>query len=186
MEQEKQQNREWVYVLIGIVCIIVTVIAIILYLLQGSTKTISGGEVELSESMACEGEGFFYPMFKYDNAKSKSIKINIMLNDDKIDTINLIYELGYDDAEQIKQSSAENHAAMNFSFEDDSLGPDALRAHYSNLEKASQMALYAEAKDLNGVTKKYFLLDGVNSLTKDNIAKKYNELGMNCEIKDKS
>ena len=184
--ERRKENREWVYVLIGIICIIITVVAIILFLLQGNTKTVSRGEVEISESVTCEGKGIVYPIFKYDGSKEKSIKINVLFDGEKLEKISLVYQLKYDDSKQIEQSSAENHAAMNKSFEADSLGADALGVRYSNLSDAMQMTLYAEAKALNGVTAKYFLLDGLNSYTKENITKKYNNQGLDCVIKNKS
>ena len=184
--ERRKESREWIYVLIGIICIIVTVVSIVLFLLQGSTKTITSGEVEVSESVACEVEGISYPFFKYDGSKSKSIKVNIMFDGDKFETINLIYRLDYDSTEQVEHSNNENHAAMNFSFEADSLGVDYFDAHYSNLGDTAQMTLYAGARELNGVTAKYFLLDGVTNYTRDTITKKYNSQGLNCVIKNKS
>ena len=186
MEQSQKQNREWIFVLIGIICIIVAVIAVILFLLQGNIRTEGSGEVEMTESVVCEGEGVSYPLFRHDSSNSRTMQISVLLGDDKIDTINLVYKLDYNSFDESKQSSAENHADMNRSFSEDSMGPDSLGATYSSFDDGMQITLYAKAKELNGVTAKYFLLDGVNSYTKDNIVKKYNGLGLNCEIKDKS
>lgn len=184
--KEGKKNRRWIYILIGLICFFVMIVFIILFLLQGNTKTTSRSEVEVSETIICESEGIVYPIFKYDNSKHKTILIKVLFNDGKFETINMVYKLDYDDIEQVKQSNNENHAAMNKSFAADSLGPDSFMAHYSNLENAAQMTLYAEAKELNGVTAKYFLLDGVTNYTKDSITKKYNNQGMDCVIKNKS
>ena len=186
MEKNRKSDYRWIYALIVVGCVVVAVVLIILFLLQGNIKTTSNSEVEVSESVACEGEGIFYPFFRYDNSKNKSIKINVVFNGDKFETINLIYKLDYDDAEQIEQSNAENHAAMNKSFADDSLGVDSFGAHYSNLDDGAQMTLYAKAKELNGVTAKYFLLDGVTNYTRETLTKKYNSQGLDCVIKNKS
>ena len=186
MEEGKKQNREWIYVLIGMICIIVTVVSIVLFLLQGTVKTVSRSEIEVSESVVCEGEGLFYPLFRYDNSKGKSIKINVVFDEDRFETISLVYKLDYDNTEQSKQSSVENHAAMNKSFYEDSMEADSLDVRYSNLGDAMQMTLYAEAKQLNGVTAKYFLLDGVTNYTRDTITRKYNSQGLDCVIKNKS
>ena len=186
MERNNKQNREWIHVLIGIIRIIITVVSVVLFLLQGSTKTVSTGEVEIAESVTCNGEGIFYPIFKYDNSESKSIKINAMFDGDKFETISLVYKLNYNNSEQIKQSTTENHIAMNKSFDADSLSADSFDTHFSNLADAAQMTLYAEAKELNGVTAKYFLLDGVTNYTKDTMTKKYNSQGLDCVIKNKS
>ena len=186
MENKSKKDHGWIYVLIGLICVIVSIVSIILFLLQGDTKTTSGGKIEVSETITCEGDGIFYPLFKYDNSKRKTILIKALFNDDKFETINLVYKLDYDNIEQAKQSNNENHAAMNKSFAADSLSADSFEAHYSDLKDGAQMALYAKAKELNGVTAKYFLLDGVTNYTKDNLTKKYNDQGLNCIIKDKS
>ena len=186
MEREREDNRRWICTLGGIICIVVALVLIALFLIQGNKKiTNTGGDVTRTESMTCSADGLLYPFFKYDNAKRKTLKINIVLNDNKLDTISLVTNLYYDSAEQIEQSSAENHAAMNLSFYANSLVADSFDAHFSSLEDAMQMTLYAKAKDLNGVNAKYFLIETVSGYTKGTLENNYTNQGLSCVIKEK-
>lgn len=182
--KSEKKDYAWVYVLLGMVCIIILIIVWLLYLLQGDTRTTSESEVIRSEAIACDGEGMLYPFFDYDGSNSKMVKINAVFNDDELDTIALTVKLYYDDAGQIERSNTNNHAAMNKSFASDALGADSLDAHYSNLQDAMQMTLYARAKDLNGVTSKYFLADGISNYSKDALTRYYNDRGLNCVVKN--
>ena len=183
-EKSEKRDHAWVYVLLGIACIIILVIVWLVYLLQGDTKTTSEGEVIKSEAIACEGEGMLYPFFDHDGSNSKTVKINAVFNDDKLDAIALTAKLYYDDVRQIERSNTNNHAAMNESFASDALGADSLDAHYSSLQDAMQMTLYARVKDLNGVTSKYFLADGVSDYSKSALTRHYNDRGLNCVVKN--
>ena len=75
---------------------------------------------------------------------------------------------------------------MNLSFYDDGMEADDLEAKYSFLGNSLQMTLYAKKDDLNQKSLRYFMLlniYNVDSLTKEKMAKTYNEKGLDCEIK---
>lgn len=186
MEDSNRGNQKWVYALMGIICMVVTLVLVALFLMQGNKKvTNTGGDVMATESMTCSSDEVIYPVFTYDNSKKKSLKVNIVLNDNKLDTISLIAKLYYDDAKEIEQSSAENHAAMNRSFYADSMSADSFEANYSYLEDAMQMTLYAKAKELNGMNAKYFLIETISGYTKEALKNNYNKQGLSCLIKEK-
>lgn len=181
---KKKRGQKWVLILIGIICITTAFVLLILFLLQGNTKTISeGSNIETTESITCEGSNTPYPFFKYDDSKSKSIKINAIFNDSKLETISLTYRLGYDDAKQAEQSSAENHASLNKQFYEDSLGADSLGTHFSVLKKTMQLSLHADATEITGITSKYFLIDNTSdNHKKESLTKIFNSKGLDCII----
>lgn len=180
---QKKNSHAWIYVLVGLILVIVAVVAIILFLLQGKTTVNQGGEVEVTESISCTSDEVVYPFIKHDDAEKRSLKINAIFDNDKLQTVNLTYKMYYDDEAKIKQRSADNHADLNKSFGEDSLGADYFDAKFSILNDALQLSLYAEAKEIGGVSAKYFLIDGpASGLKKDKITKNYNEKGLDCVI----
>lgn len=181
---KKKGIHNWILVLIGIICIVTTFVLLIIFLLQGNT-TISdeGGDVDITESITCSSDDFTYPFFKHNEANGSSIKINAIFDDSKLDTISLTYKLEYDEEEQAKQVSAINHASLNGHFKDDSLGADALGAHYSVTKGTMQLNLHAEASDITGITSKYFMIDNTSgNHSKDTLIKMFNNKGLNCII----
>lgn len=183
---KEDKNKNWIYLFVGVICIVVVVVLVVLLFLQGDTKITGEGEVTMSESISCEAEDFWYPFFTYDNSNSKSIKINILFDDnEKMETISIVYRLGYDDEMLAKESKAINHAAMGKLFEADSIMVDSFESRYSDMGDAMQMDMYARAKEINGVTAKYFLLNGSNNYNRDTLTKNYNDKGLNCVILNK-
>lgn len=180
----KKKDKKWILILLGIICIVIAFVLLILFLLQGNTKTISeGGSIEPTEAITCTSDEVVYPFFKSNDAKSRSMKINAIFDNDKLDIITLTYKLEYDDAKQAEQSSAENHAALNTSFYDDSMSADSFDAHFSVLKNSMQLSLHAEAKEITGTTAKYFLIDNVSgNHKKESLTKILNSKGLDCII----
>lgn len=186
MNKDKKANRNWIYLLIFSICIVVSVVLVILFLLNGSSKIEGVGEIETTESVVCEGDNISYPLFDEDDATKKTIKINILTNHKKLDTISLIYSMKYASNEAAEKSSVNNHIALNRSFTDSSLGADSFDARFMNHDKEMQMTLYADAKKINGVSAKYFLIDSTKDMTINTLTKNYNSQGLDCVINNKS
>ena len=159
-----------------------------IFALKGKT-TITGefeGNKKL-ETLVCQADGRDYPVFNFDNSSSKSLKINAVFNNDELESISLYYKLNYANEELARKSESVNHAAMNLSFYDDEMKTDDLNAKYSFVDNSFQMSIYAKKDELNEKSLRYFMLYNiyeVKSLTKEKMAKIYNEAGLNCEIKD--
>ncbi|MBO7718370.1 hypothetical protein J6S37_02655 [Candidatus Saccharibacteria bacterium] len=185
MDNNKTGSNRWIYVLAVFLGTVIIFVLIAFFLMNGSGKIINTeGDISVTESMVCSENGIIYPFFTYDNSNSKNIKINVVFKDDKLDTISLIASLYYSTAEQIKQSSASNHAALYESFYADSMSADLFDMHFSTLDDAMQMTLYTDAKKLNGMNSKYFLIDSVSGFTKEKLKKEFNSHGLNCVIKE--
>ena len=180
--EEKQQpknDHNWILVLLGSLMVVAAIVLTLLFLMRGKTTTVDPGtEVTTTESVTCESTTTIYPIIT--GGHLISFKINAIFNNDKLDTISLTYKLRYEDAEAAKQGTANNHAAMNKSFAVDSLGPDAFDATYSTIDNTNQLSLYANAKEINAVNAKYFLLEDNSKYTKSVVTKTYNEKGFNC------
>ncbi|MBR2795855.1 hypothetical protein IKE13_02300 [Candidatus Saccharibacteria bacterium] len=185
MWRSREGNYRWIYILIGMIFIMVAVVLIVLFFLQGNEKIVSkGDDVEAAESITCSNDDYFYPFFRYNNSREGSVKISVVFNDGKLDSVNLVARLYYDGAEIIEKSRVENHIAMNNNFYENSMDADSLGAHFSALDDSMQMTLYAKAKQLNGVNAKYFLIDSAGGYTKEMLVDNYNKQGLNCVIRE--
>ena len=187
MESKSNSKRKnnWIIVLIGIICLVVAFVLILLFFMQGKkTSSNSGGSTESMQSMVCSAGNVAYPYFKYDNSKSKSIEITSTFNEEKLDSIMLIYTLDYDSAEEAERSNVENHTSLAKQLQEDSLSVDEFGANYSVLGKSLQLNLFAKANKLTGITAKYFLIDNTSGSHKmDTLMKMYNAKGLDCVLK---
>lgn len=186
MSGDEKVKSGWFYYLVGVICVVLVVILVILFLLSGRITINTGADSSTVKSVTCEGEGLMYPFFTYDNAKSKSTKIVAsMNNNDKLDSINLVYRMEYDNPKQVSESNAVNHVDISKQFAFDSLEYDSFNARFSDLNNVMQMTLYAENRELNGITAKYFLIDGTSVFTINELTKAYNGLGLDCKVYNK-
>lgn len=152
-------KTKWL-ILIGVILILIAGILLLCFLLKGEVTT-SGNwpEPETTESLSCEIIGLDYPFFEFNNSTKETTEINAVFKDDELDTISLVQKLFYDNVDSITKSEAINHASMNLSFADSNLDADAFKANYAKLSDNLKMSLFAERKELNNLSAKYFLLD---------------------------
>ena len=178
---KKKKSNRGLYISLGFLFVCAAVVLLILFLLHGSTVITNGpSESSLYSSLTCEGDGIDYPIFTYDKSIKKHMKIVALFNDKKLNSINLIYQLYYDSASDVKESINQNHAAMNLSFSAIDLPADSFDAKYSNLGDNMQMALYAN-NNVDGMSAKYFLLNNATNIyDKQSMAKVYAAKGLNC------
>ena len=175
--------------LIPVILILIFVIIIIIVIKALNGNTTVTGEYEGTkklETLVCESDTVSYSIFNYDSSDSKSLKINAAFEDDRLGSISLFYKLNYPNEEMAKKSESINHAAMNLSFYDDNMKTDDLSAKYSFIDNSLQMSIYARSNDFNEKSLRYFMLYNiyeVKNLTKEKMAKIYNEAGLDCEIK---
>ena len=186
MEQKtlKNQNKKALLCLIGIILLVVAAIMLILYFLRGETSIDnSGGDYDAVQSITCEGNNVDYPLIKSISSESNYLKIIIVTDKDKLKTVSLTRTIIGVDGSNVENSRAKVRYEMNKHFDSDNLSPDSFSVTYSSVDDGFQVRLFAELKDLNGMTYKYFLLENAGgNLKKDNITKIYNEKGLNCVI----
>ena len=181
-----EKTNNW---LIPIILILIFVIIIIIIINALNGKTTITGEYEGTkklETLVCESDQVDYSIFNYDNSDSKSLKVNAVFENEKLSSISLYYKLNYPNNEMAKKSESVNHAAMNLSFYDDDMKTDDLNAKYSFIDNNFQMSIYARESDFNEKSLRYFMLYNiyeVKNLTKEKMAKIYNNAGLDCEIK---
>ena len=173
--------------LVGLILVFAAIFGFVMFLQNGETVVTGDfGKQEKRESLACEKKNIPYSVFDYDNAKEKELKINVTFIDNSFDSISLMYWLKYDDEEELKYSEARNHAVMNQKFDEDGMAPDSLDAKYGILNGSVQFSIFASGDDVDKKVLKYFLLDkvtDVKTVTLEKMAKIYNEIGLNCDIK---
>ena len=180
-----EYSKKIIGAIFGIMVIACVVIAIMA--MQGETKTTGQKPESVSgETLICSSDSISYPIFVYDGAIRRDLKITESFYDDVLKAISLEYALYYDDAGQIKASEAHNHGAMNKSFGKDGLGADALGAVYAKLSDAMKMNLYVTMNSLNSTTAKYFMInvqgeDRKMPVTPTEFRENYEEQGFICE-----
>ena len=175
--------------LVSVILILVAIIAFLLLLLNG--ETIVTGEFDgnkIVETLICESDKVVYTFFPFDESDSKYLKINAVFEDEKLDTISLMYKLNYGDEESLSFSEARNRAEMNKKFNNDEMKPDSLSAKYGIMSDGMQFSIYAKGDEISGKTLKYFMLNNIydiNRLDKEKMAKYYNNAGLDCVVKYK-
>ena len=183
----KKRIGSEVFVAIGMFLVIVAVVLLLAFFLRGQT-TVSGEnpDVKSTISLNCVSDDYKYDFFPYDNSDNKNLKIDIIFENEKVSSASLVYMLYYQNAENITESDAENHASMNINFSKDGLEADALNANFSKLSDGLKMSLYANIEDINDVTSKYFLLDYFDKgYTIKNIQRVYESKGLICKSNHK-
>lgn len=183
----KKRIGSEVFVAAGMFLVIVAVVLLLAFFLRGQT-TVSGEnpDVKSTISLNCVSNDYKYDFFPYDNSDNKNLKIDIIFENEKASSASLVYMLYYQNAENITESDAENHASMNINFSKDGLEADALNANFSKLSDGLKMSLYANIEDINDVTSKYFLLDYFDrGYTIKNIQRIYESKGLICKSNHK-
>lgn len=172
---------------IGVILILLAVVLATVFLLRGNTTvTDNKGATVKNMTLSCIASGIEYPFFRYDNSTNKETKITLLFNGDNFKSISLFHTLHYGDADSVKGSEAQNHAAMNISFGENNLDADALSATYSMQTNKLIFTLYADVTDFNNNTSKYFLArDYDNKTTINNLKKNYEDQGFNCTEESK-
>ena len=181
----KKRKSNDLYSIVGIILVLAAVVLLIWFLLKGQT-TVEGGfpDPEKTTSISCKASSsFLYPFFKYDNSNGKSTEINATFENDELRKIALIVMMNYGSVEEIEQSEANNHAAMNFSFADAGLGPDAFSSNYARLSSGLKYSISNGADDLYKGGTKYFLLEELNTspFKMEDVMSALKKKGFTCE-----
>ena len=182
-EKSKNKNtRKMIYAIVGVLLVVSAVVLIILYFLNGKTTIGDTTKTDIAtESLSCESDEIEYPIFSYDESDKKNLKINMIFGEKKLDTLSFIYRLYYSDNNKIIASEATNHADMNKSFSKDGMEADSFDANYALLNDSMQMTLNANKRQIDGISSKYFLLEGANNYSKDSLKKHYESKGFKCK-----
>ena len=179
---ESKSKKTWL-ITAGILLILISVISIILFLLNGQTVvTGQNGGITRSTSLTCEGDNIPYHFLSYDNAKSKNAKITASFNDDKLNAISFAYTLYYDDLKTIENSKTINSAELNIFYGKDGLPANSFsKSLYSDDEKVV-ISLYANASDFDNKASRYFIADGLDKNSNANaFLQTYKSQGVKCE-----
>lgn len=170
---------------VGVIVFAVIIIGAILLFAQGSTTTTGSYPDNVSDdSLTCTGENINYSFFTYDNATKKSMEIDAIFSKNELKSIALIYNLYYNDAQNITASEAHNHAAMNTSFGKSGLSANAYNAKYARLKDRMQMSLYATSAEIDSTALRYFFVE-TDYEKKPNTIEEYKAIfekkGLNCK-----
>ena len=132
------------------------------------------------ESLSCESNEVPYPIFVFDDSTTRDLKILIRHEEGEVKSISLQYVLFYDDEEAATKSEAINHGAMNEAYSRDGLSPDSYSATYAGFADRLNFSIFVSEGDLDGLAKKYFMLDDLSSYEISKIKEKYDTMGLSC------
>ena len=183
MNKGIRSNRFWVLVW-SIFFLIVAAVIIVVQFSQSQTKTGTNPEELTVSSLTCESDGLAYPFLTSDGSTHKSLKVVATFSGGLLRTISLQQMLYYNDAESIRRSETENHAAMNISFGENELDPDSLEANYATLSDGMRFGIYGVFSRMKLAEFQYFLLGQVENYTYDYVRLTYEGLGMTCSEED--
>ena len=173
-------------VFVAIALIVIVVVMIIIALTHGDMTVKNSGSITKVKSLRCESEQVKYPFYN-DSADKRMMRINIVMSDNGINSVSLVYRLYYDNLgeEMISRYTTGLQSTISESFGADGLKTNALNVTYSTFSDSTQMTLYTEARDINNVTKKYFLLEDIKDNYKvEDISKKYRDKGLICNLSE--
>ena len=175
------------YAIIGTMIIVIVIAIIILsFLLKSKTTTNKENITSIkNDFLRCEATDIDYPIFTYYNSNGKTLKIDLIFNDDKLKTIALEYTLDYSDRSIVATSEAHNRAAMNISFGKNNLDTDEFNAKYTKLDNALRMNLYANDSDIDYITTPYFMINADGSELPKTLIEyqlNYEQQGLSCTI----
>lgn len=188
MEEKEKSKFGTLWPIFAVVLLIATVTTIILIKMNGST--ISGGgfpDPESTKSLSCTSNSFVYPFFEYDNSTKKEAVFTSTFQNDKLSNISFTYQLTYQTDEQVTESEARNHAAMNISFNKAGLSPDYFSATYAKMvsnDKVMKMTLFGSSSDITDFSAKYLLLESISDskMTLSNVRSVYRRAGFDCKV----
>ena len=186
----KRHNQSNNIMIAGLALVVIAVVLLILFFINGETS-ISGKFPDPDDmiSTTCRSGTIAYPYFKIDGSDRKELDIKIVSDNEKVDTISLVYRLYYSSEAAIIESRDVNHFAMNKAFEVVDMEADSLGATYSKLTDNFRFNLFAKAIKINDITKKFFLLDDVGregGLDYEEVRKTYIEQGFECRTDDEN
>ncbi len=184
MEKERNKGRRFgrsIYYLAALIFAIILVILVSIFLFSGDVSVNNNdGFSEKTQSLTCEKNNALYPFLAGIDDEG-TIKINVVFDKKTLDTISLVYKIYYDDKAQIERSEVQSRILMNENFNNDNLGTEALGSVFSALKDAMQLSLQANSDEINSITAKYFLLDGLNGMySRKVVMEHYINEGFDC------
>ena len=183
-KSSEKRNINWILILCAGLLLVLAVVLIILFLIQGETTyTASSGDVEVTQSVTCKSSELAYPFLPSNGENSHELEVSVVISKDKLESAYLTYKQSFGTNERAERASDTNSVAIAKAFAEDNIGYESLGKKISTLTKASQLSLYANRNELNAITAKYFLLDGLaGSYSVNSITKAYNGKGLDCVI----
>jgi hypothetical protein len=179
-------KKDKIYRKIGIVIIGTSIclgIIAVIFLMNGKAETSTAPIANVkTTALRCESDNYSYPFFKYDNSNRKELALNLVFNENAVQTISLNYQLYYNNENSVTASEASNHAAMNISFEANGLGADTFNATYSKFKDRLKFSLYTQKIDYK--SEKYFLIENTDDTghpdSLESYKNYYSGMGFNC------
>lgn len=176
-KKHKENNR---LTKVGLSLIFVAVILLILYFLHGET-TIEKGYLGIdgSDAFSCSANDVDYFFTDSPQSFGNTVTINAIFLNDELRNIFIIYSLLYAEEIDSLHGTSRLGIAMDKEFGKNSINPDNFNATYSTHDKRAQMTMYAKADEINTITGKYFMTNGI-AKTYQVMLNEYINAGFEC------
>lgn len=188
MKNHRRIDKKGRLYVVGLMFILVAIVLMVVFFLNGETWVNGSWEgIKVTETVTCESDAVAYPIFSYNNADGRLLRIVATFTNKTLDNISLMYQLKYSNTTLAEKSDAENQAAMNISFGNNGFHAYAFNTKFSNINGVFQMTLYAKSEELNDNALKYFLLDDLQDagrITQDSVMEVHAGNGFNCVYKN--
>jgi hypothetical protein len=180
--QEKNNQPYFRLVKIGIVLIIIAIIFVLLSQMIGRiTITQKENKEKEMHSIACEAEGLPYPYFSYNNSEKTELKINATFEENKLESISLVYILTYSSKDGAEASELKNHIDFELMIQKEGLRNTTLHSDHKVLDNLYQLTIYNSKNELNEKIAKYYLLDSLQGdYTQADVGNTLAKKGLNC------
>ena len=171
-------------IVLGIILVLVASVLLFVFFMHGKTTFVNSGvKIEDSDSISCISKSVKYPFTGVYEDSELSVKI--LFNNGKAETISLVNVLYLDSVDDAKKAAAACGAAMDIRFGKDGLSANSFSATYASSDNKMTMTLYTHIGEVQGVSKKYFLLDDINEgSSMDEYVSGYEKMGFECSKKE--
>lgn len=167
----------------GGVLLVIAMVLLVIFLIRGQTK-IQGGNPEPvgSTALSCESSITKYPFFEDDNATARNLRVNAILENDKVKSISLFYKLTYKTESRAAKEKDLLRAAISTALQNSGVGVNVINDTYVSDGTELTMNLYLNGSKLDEVTEGYFMLDNTSGAEYNmvNLQKMLAAKGLKC------
>ncbi len=171
-----------------LLCVVLGALFVILFLLFTDNKSTIINEGDLTErqdAVVCSINSNIESPFYYAEASKVSHTIKIMVNDNKLDSFFYEYKGQFASDSAAEGAMTNAHAGYDVYLGENEVS-DKPESHFNYFDKSGNITLYADLKQINIYTGKYFFLEDVmaNNIKARNegeIIKYYEDLGFSCK-----
>ncbi|MBQ9485078.1 hypothetical protein IJU85_03200 [Candidatus Saccharibacteria bacterium] len=188
-----ESNNNAKYYKYSIGCLIITIIAVVLYLLFNNKtiyKPAEDDDSKLIGTLYCSSDNLDNSFFRMDNAINNNHEIKAIYRQQKIDKISYTYTGIFRTEAEADNSDAVLHAKYNKYMAQYDYNPELLAPTFSVIGTKYKVVLYTDFSDIDGAVSGLFFLepDEISNVADGSVeylGEIYSRKGLNCEVNNK-